>query len=521
MTFDYPVILFGLILLIPLSIIDIIFRRKTIRQLSDELKKKLRASVLLFRLFLAFSVIALSGPRWGTGYAPAEYSRGLDTVFAVDVSRSMDIRDAYEGDLSVSAQDPLPQSRLERGLSIARETILYVPGARYAAAVGRSRGYLAIPLTYDNESALVFLEALDGSSMTGRSTNLESLIEAASQAFQSASPAQKVIVLLSDGESHAGILRNILNHCAKEGIMIIAVAVGSDEGRLIQETNNLGAAAAQQAAVISRRDSAVMRNIAGRTGGVYIDGGRGDAVSLLSSHLVSLSAETESSGGTSVPKQRRTLFIILALVSYCASKFVTRKYSPRKLQLASIIAAVLFFSSCSEGKLLLLEANYYHSRNRFNEAAVSYMKALDHKDAAPYAEYGLGLTLYLLDQEDTALNRYANSRKSLEASAENEHRELRYRNYYNSGIIFFEKDDFHSAAASFREALKTDPRKIEAKRNLELSLLAISMEPSAQNNTESHQEQKEILFDYLREEEQKIWRSREWSAEEDFTGPDY
>jgi len=547
MTFDYPEILYALFILIPLFIFDIIksikkpwftwhLAVKIPAQIKNAEKtrftyaaktsahnksgKKFIASILFFRLFLALAITALAGPRWGTGHTQAEYYRGLDIVFAIDVSRSMDIRDAYEENLSQvfsSQQGTVQQSRLERGLIIARETIHSIPGARYAAAVGRSKGYLAIPLTYDNESALIFLEALDGSSMTGRSTNIESLIEASSEAFQNTSPAQKVIVLVSDGESHSGVLRNILNYCAREEIIIITVGVGSDEGRLISSQTN----SPQSPPVISRRDAAVMRNIAERTGGIYIDGSRPDASFSLSSHLASLSAETNPLNKTNEAKLRRSFFIMLALAAYAVSKFVTRNFTPRKAKLASIISIILFLSSCTEGKLILMEANYLHSRSRFDEAIISYTKALDHADAAPYAEYGLGLTYYLMDQEDAALNRFNDSQNQLETFPEAEHRELRYRNFYNSGIIYFEKQEYHSAAQAFREALKADPRRTEAKRNLELSILSISIEASSHNNSESRQEQREILFDYLKEEEQQIWRSREWTAEEEYTGPDY
>jgi len=533
MTFDFPFILIAFTVFIPLFIMDIFKNKKTSdafkgKQLNNSLNKKLLASLFFFRLFLAFAIIAIAGPRWGTGFAPAEFYRGLDVVFAIDVSRSMDIPD-------LNIDNPytgFPYSRLEYGRLIARETITSVPSARYAAAIGRGSGYLAIPLTFDNETALVFLESLEGSSMTGRSTNLESLVEAAYGAFQDSSAARKVIVLVSDGESHAGVIRNALNHCVREGIIINTVAVGSDEGRqILSQADN-----PESPLVISRRDSALLRNLAERTGGVYIDGNREDAPSVLASHLHSISTEAQFFNSKTEIKQRRTLFIILALAAYGVSKFVTRQfkknpvpYKPqfsrqkhsRKSASAVLLAFFIFFSSCTEGKLLLLEANYLSSHNRYEEALVSYQKALEHEDTAPYAEYGLGLTFYLLDQEDAALNRYSGSQKMLETLPESEHRELRYRNYYNSGVIFFEKEDFNTAAAYFREALREDPRKIDAKRNLELSLLSISMEPASQNNADSRQEQREILFDYLREEEQKLWKSREWSQEENPAGADY
>jgi len=476
-----------------------------VRKLPKSLSKKLRASVFCFVVFAVFAIIAAIGPRWGTGFAASEYRRGLDAVFAIDISRSMDIRDVQTDSTSNSAQ-----SRLERGLSIAKESAAAAGPARFAAAIGRGRGYLAVPLTYDNEAPIAFLQSLDGSSMTGRSTNLESLLEAAADAFQESSPARKVIVLISDGESHAGVFKNALNRCVNEGIIVIAVAIGSDEGRPVPDNTEDPSVSA----AVSRRDTAVMRSAAERTGGVYIDANRSDAAANLTSQLVSLAQET-GGGSKSEAKQQRAFFIILAIIAYGACK--AAPLLPR-LPILSLAAFVLIFSSCSRGKLLLIEANYLNSRGRYDEAIIPYLKALNYEDSSPYAEYGLGLTFYSLDEGKAALKRYENSRRMLDSFSEGEHRELRYRNHYNSGIILFEEGDFNLAAASFREALRADPGRIEAKRNLELALMSITMEKSSE---ERETRQREILFDYLQEQEQQHWKSREWAAEEKFTGPDY
>jgi len=510
MTFDHPAILIAFLIFIPLIIYNIITSYK-IKNLPEKLKKKILTSNILFNVFLALTITAAAGPRWGTGYAYSEYRRGLDIVFAVDVSRSMDIRDAQTG--GASNETGGFQSRLERGLSIAGDTLLSVTGARFAVAVGRGTGYLAIPLTHDIEAAQAFFESFDGSSMTGRSTNLESLVESAADAFQSGSAARKVIVLISDGEAHAGVLRNAVNRCIRDGIILNTVAAGSDDGRLIQENpDNPGSPV-----VLSRRDAAVMRTASERNG-VYIDANRGDASHALSAHLLSLAQETENPGSRSEQKQRRTLFVILAIIAYGASKFVTRNWRPA---LVSVLFISIFLSSCTEGKLLLLEANYLNSQGRYDEAQAAYVRALDHDAAAPYAEYGLGNVLHSLEDSTSALLRYDNSLKTIETSVGSEHRELRYRNFYNSGIIFFEDGDYHSAAISFRQALRLDPRRIDAKRNLELSLMSITMDAKIKNQGEGRQEQREILFDYLRQEEQQRWRSREWTPEDNFSGLDY
>jgi Ca-activated chloride channel family protein len=504
MSFDYPFALAGFLVFIPVIFYDIFTdSRKFRHKLPKYLQKKLKISTVFFRLFLAFSIIALSGPRWGTEISYSEYRRGLDLVYAIDVSRSMDIRDAQG--MTQTA------TRLERAIEIAGESAQAAYGARFAAVIGRSMGYLAVPLTYDNEAFLRFIESLDGFTVTGRSTNLESLIQTASESFQVSSPAKKVIVFLSDGEAHFGSLTSALNLCVNNGITVIAVGIGSDEGRPVPQTDS----------AVSRRDTFVMRMAAERTGGIYIDGSREDASSVISSHLLSLAHQTNIGSGKPQPKQQRTFFIILAVIAYSISKFVPLLPSGAHMLFAVIIILPVFLS-CSEGKLLIIEANYLNSRGRYNEALVPYLKALNHEDAAPYAEYGLGQAFYSLDESAAALNRYVNSQKMLETASSGEHRELRFRNYYNSGIIFFDEGEYQAAAAAFREALKIDPRKIEAKRNLELSLLSITMESNREKQTETRQEAREIIFDYLKQQEQQHWRSREWAPpEENYAGKDW
>jgi Ca-activated chloride channel family protein len=475
--------------------------------LNEELAKKMKMSAAFFFLFAVFSTVAVLNPKWGTQLTVSEYRRGLDTVFAIDVSRSMDIRDAQTDGV---------QSRLERGALIARDTVKAVTGARFAAAIGRSKGYLSVPLTWDNEAPLLFLKTIDAGSMTGRSTNLEALLEAAADAFQESSPAKKAVVLVSDGESLGGILGNALNRCIKEDIIVNTVALGSDTGRSVpqQYTGSMDAPA-----IISRRDAAVMRMAADRTGGIYIDGSREDAASILANHLLSISQQTGEGRGHSEPKERRTLFIILAIIAYGISKFIP--LLPRS-PLVPLAAVIFSLASCSEGKFLLLEANYLQTRGRYDEALVRYLKAQDFEDAAPYAEYGLGLTFYLLDEGKAALKSFDNSQKILETLPDG-HSELRFRNSYNSGIIFFEEGEYQSAADAFKDALRADGRKIEAKRNLELSLMSAARQAKENDSDGNRQENetKELLFDLIREEEQRLWKSREWTPEEKHAGADY
>jgi Ca-activated chloride channel family protein len=510
LTFDYPWVLSGFAFFIPLILTDLFSprRRRELKFLPQALRTRLGASKFFFRVFFACFIAALSGPRWGLERATGEYRRGLDTVIAVDVSRSMEIRDA------LPAEAGSEQSRLERGLAIARQTVAAVPGARFAAAISRGKGLIAVPLTWDNNAVLSFLEALDGSSLTGRGTNLESLIDAAAEAFQSSAPSTRAILLISDGETLSGSLRAALDRCNNNGITVAALALGSDEGNPVPGQEDL----------ISRREAAVMRMAAERTGGIYVDGSRKDAVTVLAAHLRSLAPEAETRGNRRERKARWPLFITAAIIAFGISKLCLLQI--KIAGLSFLFPLLCLFSSCApvSGKLLIMEANFLGSRGQYTEAISSYLKALEYEEAKPYAEYGLGSVYYSLDEEEAALERFADSKQLIDALSPEGHRELRYRINYNTGVTLFGNGDFAGAAESFREALRNDPGRIEAKRNLELSLLSLARENTARGQTEQQREETEsraILFEYLRQKEHSQWKSREWAAEEQNEGPDY
>jgi Ca-activated chloride channel family protein len=162
----------------------------------------------------------------------------------------------------------------------------------------------------------------------------------------------------------------------------------------------------------------------------------------------------------------------------------------------------------------------------YTEAILAYLEALEYDETAPYAEYGLGSACLALDEDAAALQRFAAAEERLAGRPLEDHRELVYRINYNRGVVRFHAGDFAAAADEFRSALETDGSRIDAKRNLELSLLSLAGQSSGGStalglNIREEQGESRALFDYIRHKEQDQWKSREWSGEADFTGPDY
>jgi Ca-activated chloride channel family protein len=152
------------------------------------------------------------------------------------------------------------------------------------------------------------------------------------------------------------------------------------------------------------------------------------------------------------------------------------------------------------------------------------MKAHEYPETSPYAEYGLGTVYFTLGEEKAARERFAQAGKMIETLGPAAGRELQYRIHYNIGIVLFSEGNFSGAVDSFREALKIDGGKKEAKRNLELSIRSLEREKmpgKGQNDGENESESRAALFEYIQQKEINQWKSREWPMEEETNEPDY
>jgi len=337
LVFDYPQVLTGALVIIPLSGFLSPAWRRIRGSLPEPLKRKLSASRLFFCLFLAFLITAAAGPRYAApvktdpptatpqaagaaAQTAGNNGRAVDVVIAVDVSKSMLANDGAPAGGSADGV-----TRLKRGTSIAAKAVAALPGARFAVAVSRNRGIVAVPLTWDDGAVLAFLETVDGSSLTGRGTNLESLLEAGAGAFRPSFPSKRVILLVSDGEALTGSIKNALAYCASNDITVTSILTGGDAGAPVP-----GGAGPDGEEIISRRDAAVMKTAAGQTGGIFIDANREDAEDVLIRYLRSLSPETGNRGNGETDRELRSLFLLLAIASYGASKLCLLDFRRKK-----------------------------------------------------------------------------------------------------------------------------------------------------------------------------------------------
>ena len=233
MCFTWPENIVYLLLLIPLAVFlgYGVMRAFHVREAlvgsdtAEAIMPRLRLGMVLLKKGLLFSAIALllvalTGPRFCSGGRPVP-RKGADLVFMLDISRSMMARDVLPDRLGQAKQEISSISHAVRG---GRRAILLFAGAPLVQC----------PLTTDKEAfdALLGMDSPDliedqGTSFRQALQLAASLLEPGSEnRLAPGLKGEKILVLLSDGEDHAGDIQAAAQQLKKAGVHLFVIGVG-------------------------------------------------------------------------------------------------------------------------------------------------------------------------------------------------------------------------------------------------------------------------------------------------------
>jgi len=228
--FRYPLILFFYVPALIIWLYWIINSRNKMllstvdKSLRDRLlikidKKRLLQKDRFLYLSMLILIFSASGPQIGTRLAPLD-RKGIDLVFAVDVSTSM------------NAEDVKP-SRLEKAKFEISQMIRQLKGDRISRIVFAGSSHMYLPLTTDYEAARLFLDQIDTNMIPTQGTALSSALQTGLSAFTEDESKYKVLVLVTDGEDHEGQAIDLASKASDRGMIIHTVGVGTKSGSLI------------------------------------------------------------------------------------------------------------------------------------------------------------------------------------------------------------------------------------------------------------------------------------------------
>ena len=218
--------------------------------------------VLLIVFALAALVVGLVNPKIGSQLETVK-REGVDIVFAVDVSKSME------------AEDIAP-SRLEKSKQLVRQIIGNLGSDRVGIIAYAGSAFPQLPITTDYGSAEMFLESLNTDMISSQGTAIGDAIDLATGFFDDNQQTNRVMFIISDGEDHGGNIEDMARQAAEAGIRIYTIGVGTTKGGPIPIKRN-GVIQNykkdnQGETVITKLDPSTLQEIAEEANGEYIDG---------------------------------------------------------------------------------------------------------------------------------------------------------------------------------------------------------------------------------------------------------
>ncbi|WP_306349534.1 VWA domain-containing protein [Flavobacterium sp. '19STA2R22 D10 B1'] len=265
-----------LLLLIPILVLVFLYiqvwKRKKQKEFGDLiLLKKLSPEKSTFKPILKFVVLLLAivglvfglvNPKIGTKMETVK-REGIDIVFAIDVSKSM------------LAEDIAP-NRLEKSKQIVSQIINQLGSDRIGIVAYAGSAFPVLPITTDYNVSKMYLQSMNTDMVSSQGTAIHEAINMAATYFGEDSDANRLLILISDGEDHSDGAAEAAAEANKLGLKIITVGVGTEKGgpipikkngvveRFLRDRND--------EVVITKMNPAVLKAIAAGTKGGYVNG---------------------------------------------------------------------------------------------------------------------------------------------------------------------------------------------------------------------------------------------------------
>lgn len=214
-------------------------------------------SSLALLLFVVLFTMTLADPE-RRGAPEIRTVENRDTVFALDISRSM------------LAEDSEP-NRLGRSVEIIRGVISSHGGTgRFGLTVFRGTGLKLIPITEDRALFDTVLASLQPAIMTRQGSDLPSGLESALESFPSGVEGDRFLFLFTDGENFGRELAGVAKSARELGIRVIAIGAGEVAGARIPTGDGGYLRDADGETVVTRLHPANLRFLAEETEGEYL-----------------------------------------------------------------------------------------------------------------------------------------------------------------------------------------------------------------------------------------------------------
>lgn len=483
MKFGAPEFIKWLLLIIPLTGLIIFMHRQRAMRLARLISSNVWGTVIpgrrkkhghrrtVLRILALLCIgLALTRPQWGSRWEEVK-QRGLDIIVVLDTSKSM------------LAEDIKP-NRLKQAQWAVRNFVKQLKGDRIGLIAFSGSSFLQCPVTVDYAAFTMMLDDLYAGIIPRGGTAIEQALKTAADSFDAKSEADRVVILITDGDDHEGDPARMAEQFRKENIKLFCIGVGTLSGELIP--SNEGYMKDSQGRVVkSSLNEGLLEKLARETGGFYVRSAPGDfgLDRIYKLGISDLQRDEQESRLAKVYEERFVWFAAAALLFLLAEGL----FRP-----ASLLMFLLFFpthkTEAASWEKAYRKGDYTNALQAIDQLAEKF---------PDIGNYNRGNVLYR--QKD-----FQGSEKAYSSAAQTENNELKQKALYNRGtallagtkqqtnVIF---DTAAQAADLFELALTLKPDDQDAKQNFERAInLVVSSRISS--STKLIQEADSLLKDF-------------------------
>lgn len=422
-------------------------------------------------------VVALMQPQWGSRFV-ATPRVGSEIMIALDVSRSM------------LADDAKP-SRLERAKAEISDLLSYLDDDYVGLIAFAGRATVLSPMTPDKSFLRLALDRAGPHVVSRGGTNLAEPILRTVAGMGDPGPAQRALILITDGEDHDSFALDAAKRAAEAGIKIIAIGFGDEAGSQIYLRDpKTGARTLLRdgdgRAVVSRLDGELLREIALATDGAFVPAGTGvlDLASIYDAHIAPLTRGQLDDRGRTIRDESFQFPVLLAIICLVAAVSIgsgsrSARRGPRASRVAPVLMAIAFLSLPSSPAQAQSEAD---DSQQLDEVVEAIEPATPTETST--VKEDPRTTFNRANEKLTAGDPIAAMALLREARRDaTDDVELRYAATYNLGIAASKRADsleaenaeealaaLYEAADWFREAVVARPDETDPRHNLDVTL---------------------------------------------------
>jgi len=475
MSFEYPWALLGLVLLLPLGLLEwrasrrrghalrlLLGRAPLPGLLAQQAPWTGRIGAWSRMAAVMLLVLGAAGPQWGRE-AVRRTSQGSDVVFVLDVSASMETRD-------------VPPSRMEEARHEAIALLPGLTGSRVGVVAFAGDAVRLCPLTLDPAAVRLTLETIGPGTVSDPGSDLGRALRAALKLMPAGRRDEQAIVLWTDGEDLEGHAREAIDELKRTGLRVFVVGVGTPAGDVIPVHNEAGAVTDVKrdesgAVVRSRLDEMLLRSIARETRGTYVAAARpGGEIVRLSQALGALSQSRKGTRLVERPVARFPLFALLAALALGVFLAAPRRRSGASRAAMTppaaavlLVCALMGTASTSRAQSDWAHGDAAYRRRDFVAAESSYARRATQGRAPAAVLANLAAARAQHAEGDTTVERALSALASRRDAAGQ-------MSAYNLGTLLGRRGETERAIEALRAALVRDPDDADARWNLELML---------------------------------------------------